>query len=147
MFALELVEDMRTHRRHARATTDEDHLVLCIARKELAVRAGDVDLVTRLQVENERRHDSRRHLLIGARRWRRNADIQLDQALLERKVRHRVGALHGFLDVRFIFPQVVTVPLVAEALVNLEFRELQVVRRALDLDVTTGTEIQLLPLG
>jgi hypothetical protein len=46
--ALELVEDVGAHRRHAGAAADEHHLVVGVFGEELAEGAGDDDLVARL---------------------------------------------------------------------------------------------------
>src|SRR5690554_7315344 len=66
--ALQLVEDVGAHRRHTRTTTDEHHLRIGILGEELTKRSHYGYLVTRLQVEDEGRHDARR--MISARRRR-----------------------------------------------------------------------------
>ncbi len=51
------------------------------------------------------------------------------------------------LTVRLVAPQVVAIPLVAEALVDIEVGKAQVMRWAFDLDVAAGPEIHDLALG
>ena len=47
--ALELVENMRTHRRHPGAAADKHHLGVGFFSKELAKRPGNRHLIARLQ--------------------------------------------------------------------------------------------------
>jgi hypothetical protein len=54
--ALELVEDVRAHRRHAGTAADEHHLRIRVLGEKLAEGAVDLDLVAGLQVEHPGRH-------------------------------------------------------------------------------------------
>ena len=85
--ALELVKNVRTHRCHARATTDKDHFSLGLFSKELAKRTGDGHLISRFQGPDIRRHDARgciRHI----RRRRGDTHVEHNDALLVRVVGH-----------------------------------------------------------
>ena len=124
----ELVEDVRAHRRHARAAADEDHLVVGLAGEELAVGTGDDDLVARLQAEDVGRHQPGRHVR-RARRRRGDAHVEHDDALLVRVVRHRVGAHHRLVDLRDVAPLVELVPVPAVLLLDVEVLVLDLVRR------------------
>ena len=49
----QLVEDVRPHRRHARAARHKDHLRLALGREEVTVGPGDLQLAPRLYLEEE----------------------------------------------------------------------------------------------
>src|SRR5690554_196152 len=93
--ALELVENMATHWRHTRTTTNEDHFGVGVLGKEFAEGAHHRDLVARLQIEDISRHQSRR--MIGSGRWRGDTDIELKHTLLFGVVRHGVSANNLFV--------------------------------------------------
>jgi hypothetical protein len=140
---LEQVEDVRTHRRHAGTAADEDHLVIRIAGEKLAERTVDRNLVARFQVEHEGGHLARRDI-VAIRRWRGDADVELDDALFIRVVGHRVGADHRLIDLGDIAPHVELVPVAAVFLLDVEILVVGDVRRAFELDVAAGAEVDAL---
>jgi hypothetical protein len=142
---LELVEDVAAHRRHAGAAADEDHFLVGVAREELAERAGDRDLVARLQVEDVGRHLARPECLRCPAAARR-PDVEHDDALFVRVVRHRVGALDRLGTTDSYCQRLKLVPVLAVLLVDVEVLIGKAVCGRLDLDVAAGAEIHVLAL-
>ena len=141
--ALELVEDVRAHRRHAGATADEDHLGIGVLGEELAERPVYGDLVARLEVEHPGRHLARRQVVLA--RWRRgDADVEFDDALLVRVVGHGVGADHRLVDLGHVLPLVELVPVATVFGLDIEVLVADHVRRTLQLHVATGAEVHAL---
>ncbi|MNT57678.1 hypothetical protein D3C72_1950650 [compost metagenome] len=134
---------MRTHRRHACAATDEDHLGVGFLGEELAEGAIDGDLVARLEVEHPGRHLPRRQVILAGRR-RGDADVEFDDALLVRVVGHGVGADHRLLDPGHVPPLVEPVPVAAIFGLDVEVLVGHHVGRALQLHVAAGAEIHAL---
>ena len=99
---LELVEDVRAHRRHACPATDEDHFGVGVFGEKFAEGAGDGDFVAWLEAEDVAGHDARLRFR-DFRRWGRNTDVKHDDAFFVRVVRHRVGTHGRFVVVRFDF--------------------------------------------
>src|SRR3989344_5651810 len=143
---LELIEDVRTHRRHAGTTTDEDHLGIGVLGEELTEGSVDGDLVARLEAEHVGRHLARRHI-VTPRRRRRDTDVEFDDALLFRVVRHGVGTNGGLVDLRHVLPEVELVPVATEFRLDVEILVMDGMRRALQLHVATGAEVDVLALG
>src|SRR5699024_6314212 len=127
-------------------TTDEYHLGIGILGKEVTEGAVYGYLVSRFQIKDPGRHQTRRD--IGPPRWRRgNANIELDDTALFRIVRHRVGTGHGFSGSRFDIEETILFPVGAEPFLNIEIAVLDVIRWRLQLDIATRTEVDILPLG
>ena len=87
MQALELVEDVRTHRRHTRTTADEDHFRIGVFGEEFAEGAGNGNFVAGFKVEDVAGHDA----WLGFGDFRRrggNTDVEHDDAFLVRVVGH-----------------------------------------------------------
>ena len=144
--AMELVEDVRAHRRHARAAADEAHLLVRLACEELPVRSGHGHLVARLQGEDPGTHDPGRDVLAILRR-EADADREQQDALFARMVRHRVRPRQRRGRLRPEAPEVEAVPRGAERRVDVEVPEREPVRGALDLHVAPCAERHLLALG
>ena len=140
---LELVEDMTAHGRHARTTTDKDHLGVGVLGEEFTEGPEHSDLVTRLQVEHERAHDTRRNIL-GPRRRGGNPDVELENALLFRVVRHGVSTDHFFVVLAVQIEEVETLPITPVFLCDIKIREIDIERRRFQLYITTSPEIHVL---
>ena len=135
---------MRAHRCHTGASANKNHFIVGFAGKKLAKRSVHSDFITGFQAEHIRRHLAR-HNPSGARRWRGNPNIELNDALLARIVRHRVCAYHRLLDHRFLIKKAKSFPITAIFIINVKVGISNMVRRAFKLHVTTGAESHLLP--
>src|SRR5690606_25890373 len=94
------------------------------------------------QIEDVRRHDAR--VNTGAARGRRgDTDIELHQTALFRVVRHGIRTDGVFFVNRFQVEEAETFPVTAVFRLNIEIREVDFVRRAFQLYVTTGTEVNV----
>src|SRR5690606_9003256 len=123
-------------------TTDKYHFGIGITGKEFTERTVYSHLVTRLQIEDVRRHDAR--VNAGAARGRRgDTDIELHQTALFRIVRHGIRTDGVFFVNRFQVEEAETFPVTAVFRLNIEIREVDFVRRACHLYVTTGTEVNV----
>ncbi len=141
---LELIQDVGAHRGHAGASAHEHHLgVGALRRQEVAEGAGDDDLVPRLEPEEIGGDDSGRDARASRGRGR-DAHVQHQRAPLLRRIRQRVRTHGRVVRSGLQAPQVETVPFVAVLRCDLEIGEPKVMRRALDLDVAAGAEVDLL---
>ncbi len=141
--ALQLVEDVGTHWRHTRTTTDEDHLSIRVFGEELTKWTVHSDLVAWLQVEHVRRHDTGRNAF-GARWWRCNTDIELNHTLLFRIVSHRVRTDGGLFVNCLNVEEAVFLPVTAILFFDIEVGVVDFVRRTFQLYITTGAEVHVL---
>ena len=145
--ALELVEDVRAHRRHAGAAADEAHLVLSVSLAKNSPKGPEIVTSSpgfRLKMHED--IDAGRDVLARSG-GEGDADVEHDDALLFRVVGHRVGALDRLVDLGLEAPEVELVPVVAVLAARCRSPCSGRVRRALDLDVAAGAERHLLALG
>src|SRR5690606_11947774 len=86
--AFEQLKDMAAERGHPGTTTDVDHFRVSVLDEKLAVRTADRRLITGFKPEDVAAHLARRSVLRRPRRRRRDADVEHDDSLLARVVRH-----------------------------------------------------------
>ena len=145
--ALELVEDVRAHGRHAGTAADEHHLVVGLLGEELAERTIHRDLVARLQVEHPRGHLARRNVVAALGRGRGHPDVELDDAFLARIVGHGIGPDDRLVHAGNEAPQIELVPVGTELVLDVEVLVGHFVRRTFQLHVAAGAEVHALALG
>lgn len=139
---LEQLENVASKRRHASSTADVHHLSVAILDEEFTIRTRDGDFVPLFQVEDVTRHLAGREFRVAWRRSR-DSDVEHDDALLAGVIRHGIGSHHIFVHLGYKTPDVEFVPVLMELLVNHEVFVVHDVRRAFDLDVSSGLEINV----
>ena len=143
------MEDVGTHRRHARAAADEQHLPFGVLDEKFAVRARHRHLVARTEAVDIGGSDTRTHFLetaaFAVERRGGNAHVQHHNAVLRRMVRHRIGphrrrgVLHPQPEKSHLFP------VAAVRLVHLHPGEIDITGRYVNLDIAARTEVHRLP--
>ena len=133
---------MRTQRCHAGPAADVNHLGVGLVGEKLSIWTIDGNRVARLQIEHIRRHNSRRRLP-HAGRWSGDADVEHDNALLAGIVGHGIGACDRLAHLRNNPPKLVLIPFVPVLFFDIKLAEAQLVRRALDLNIAAGLEVDI----
>ncbi len=115
----QLIEEMRSHRRHPRTTTNKHHLCVGFLSEELTERTVNINLITRLQIKHPTRHDAGRQPF-GARRGRRHTNIELNHTLFFRIIRHRIGSNRCIWARRLQLKKTKMLPIASVLLTNIE---------------------------
>ena len=144
--ALELVENMRAHGRHARAAADKHHLGIGVPGEKLAEGPVHFHLVTGLQIKHPGGHHPGGNAR-AARRRRGDANVELHHTLLFGVVGHGIGPNHRVPDLGHHVEKAEALPVAAILVIDIEIGILHHVRRTFELHVAPGAKIHVFTLG